>query len=151
MAGSVSLSCTAVVTESSGRTITLNAGQSSSSTSQSITLTNGEVSHGVAAIATSTTNAVWDDSHPVETLEFLWIKPIGQNLILQLVTDDDGNVGEEFYTIELKAGVPFLLASEQSYANATVDFGGGTIDDIERVSIRNISGSAASYEYLIAG
>ena len=68
---------------------------------------------------------------------------------IELVTDDDATNGEMVFTIYSPGsgitgimGPRICLPSNVSYANYTVNFGGGTVDTIDTIRCRNISGSA---------
>jgi len=73
-----------------------------------------------------------------------------QDITIQLVTDDTGAVGEEDYTLTVKGsgtngtyGLPFVLGSDASYANHTVDtWSGHTIDTIDRIDARTGASAA---------
>lgn len=110
----------------------------------------GRVFDQTFSIGTSTAVKVFDIDEDLGDFDFLCIT-CDFDLMLELVTDDDGNVGEEFCTMGLlgtgkanKHGIPFILARDDSYANATVAFAGGTLDLIETIRVKNLSGSQAA-------
>ena len=94
-------------------------------------------------VAQNTTVNLLDVTQDLADFDFLFVVS-DQDVMLELVTDDDDGVGEEAYTVELKAGIPFLLASDTSYANYTVNFGGGTLDVITTVRARNLGATTAN-------
>ena len=104
----------------------------------------GEVENKTFDIATSATVKVFDiDESPLGDFNVLAIE-VDNDAIVEFVTDDDADVGEEVFTIGLKGGgVPLVIGRDESYANYTVNFGGGTLDVIETVRIKNLSGSNA--------
>lgn len=94
-------------------------------------------------LATATTTTLFNDTEDIADFDFLFIVST-QDVYLELTTDLDNSVGDELYTLPLTANVPFVLARDDSYANYTANFGGGTLDTIERIRCRNISGSTAT-------
>lgn len=110
------------------------------------TLTNDVVYRRVFKVGTETTQKIWDvDDVDLSAFEYLWIAT-DFDLMLELITDDDGDNGQELYTLGLlgtgtakKYGIPFVLARDDSYANYTINFGGGTLDVIEELTVRNLS------------
>jgi hypothetical protein len=105
----------------------------------------GQQEKKIVSLGTETTLKLWDvDDSALTAFKFLWIQT-DYDIMLELVTDDDADVGEEVYTVELQGsgranvyGMPFILNSDASYANYTVAFGGGTLDVIETIRGRNL-------------
>lgn len=95
------------------------------------------------SVAQNTTVTLLDTTTDLSDFDFAMILS-DQDVILELVTDDDASVGEEPYTIGLKANVPFVLARDDSYANYTVNFGGGTLDVINTIRVRNLGATTAN-------
>lgn len=60
-----------------------------------------------------------------------------QDLIVEFTTDIGGEVGKEVFTVGLPAGSGILLPSQASFGNYTENFGGGTLDKIERARVYN--------------
>lgn len=72
-----------------------------------------------------------------------------QDVLLQIVIDDDGDNGEAFVVIKLRANFPFWLPYDDALAgDGTVDLFDGTADLIERLTIKNSSGSTAKVRVL---
>lgn len=125
----------------------------------------GDVFHTEKSIAASSNALVFDVSTDLGDFDFLWIQADGDGII-ELETDSDGSVGKEVYTVPLKAperptqgldteetrvyGAPFVLARDDSYANYTDDFGGGTLDVIEQVRVQNESGTDPLQVFVLA-
>lgn len=80
----------------------------------------------------------------VPDFDYLRIDETSQDLFLELQTDADNSIGLELYTVKLRAGAWFELFYDDSYAAYVVNFGGGSVDDIEKLLIRNTSGSTAT-------
>lgn len=98
-------------------------------------------------IGTSTTVKVFDiDESPLADFDYLAIE-VDRNAMVEFVTDDDADVGEEVFTIGLLGsgaagipGPPLQICRDDSYANYSVAFAGGTLDVIETIRIKNLSG-----------
>ncbi len=92
--------------------------------------------------------------HPVysaaDTFSFLWVRANQDDVYLELVTDDNASIGTEAYTVLLKKGLAFLLGSDNSYANYTRNFAGGTIDVIDQVNVKNTGSATATVEVVVA-
>lgn len=73
-----------------------------------------------------------------------------KEVIVEFVTDDGNEVGEEVYTVTLSPGIPLILGSNQSYANYTVNFAAGTLDTIEAIRAKNLGGTDAKVRLLLA-
>ena len=113
----------------------------------------GVVDRRVYSVAATTTKLVWDAAAtgaPVTTFRFVWIKANVEDVFVQLVTDANNGVGDEYATIELKKNLAYVLGSQASYANFTADFGGGTIDTIDEIWVRNTGSAAATVEVVVA-
>lgn len=109
----------------------------------------GRKDHRLASIANDGTATLWAAaSSPVADFDFLWVRANQDDVWLQLTTAD-GVGGEQNYTIQLKKDVPFLLGSDDSYRSYVVDFGGGTVDQIDKILAQNKSGATAEVEILV--
>jgi len=94
-----------------------------------------------ATPATSLTT-LFNDTEDIADFDFLYIIS-SQNIMLELTTDLNNGVGDEVYTLPLLANMPFILGRDDSYANYSAGFAGGTLDTIERIRASNTSGSTA--------
>ena len=111
-------------------------------TGDSITVT--DVRDDTITVDATTTWDTWTSSDTINALAFLWVE-CASAVWIELTTDKDNDVGassNEFYTIKTKAGVPFVLTSNISFADYTVDFAGGTADVIDQIRIRNDTAGA---------
>lgn len=102
------------------------------------------------SVAAAGTQELFDVADDIADFDFLMVISDKDSVVLQLVTDDDNSIGERAYTVQLAAGVPFILASKRSYANFTVDFAGGTLDNIERMNVKNLQATDAAKVTLLA-
>lgn len=86
---------------------------------------------------------------PLTEFDFLWIES-DYDVFVELTVDRNNSVGTEELAFEIKADVPFVLGSNVGRANHTTDFGTGTDDVIDRIRIRNESGSTAAVRVFMA-
>lgn len=94
-------------------------------------------------IATSTTLTAWAGTNPSD-FDFLCIIALdSEDVAVELTTDANNGVGDEYHTIKLKQDIPFILARDDSLANNTGNFS-GTFDVIDTIKIRNTSASATA-------
>ena len=107
------------------------------------------------AVGTSSTVKVFDSTLQFE-FKFLWLQA-DYDLHVEFVTDDDASIGEVAATKFLagtgKDGVlgrPMVIPDDTSYANYTVNFGGGTIDKIDTIRVRNLSTTDAAQCFVFA-
>lgn len=117
----------------------------SRSTPATITVT-GKRKEWYCSLATSTTATVWDGtdtSEPISNFDFVYIES-DQNVWFEFTVDKGNEVGDEVFALEVQANVPKMLTSDDAYANYTANFAGGTEDVIDRIRVRNISGTTAS-------
>src|SRR3990167_7282585 len=82
------------------------------------------------SVATNTTVTLYDATVDIADFDFLLIAS-DQTIILEYTTDQNGGVGDEFFTEEWAGsgtanvyGVPRMFTSDASYANYTSNFGG---------------------------
>lgn len=105
----------------------------------------GYVKDSTKSLLTATTWDVWitGAEEPLTNFDFLWVES-DKAVFLELVVDTDNSVGREDIAIQIQAGVPFCLASDDAMALHTVDFAGTETEDvIDAVRVRNVSGSTA--------
>lgn len=116
------------------------------------TLTNGRVKSGSWNLAATTTLDLWSSAESPASFELLVLVPdiiTNARIIAELTIDRGNDVGDELFTVELKNGFPFILGADDGYANYTANFGGGTLDVIDRIRIRNIGSAASTGRFLI--
>ena len=119
---------------------------------QVITLGDDAVLDRTNSIAHNTTWDVWvssdTENEPMTDFDFLGVES-DQDIYLELTTDDNGTQGAEQYVIEIKANIPWFLESDAGDSDYTADFAAGTIDVIDRIRVRNESGSTALIRVLM--
>lgn len=113
------------------------------STPKVITLGTGICGKKDVSCAQNTTKTIYDASTDLADFDFLAILS-DQDVMVEFTTDANGGVGDEFYTMELAAGVWFILGDDVSYANYTSAFGGGTLDVIDKIKVRNLGATTAN-------
>lgn len=63
---------------------------------------------------------------------------------LELTTDLDGGTNTRIYTLGTRANIPFIIPKNRSYSGYVENFGGGTVDKIERLRVKNVDTNTAS-------
>lgn len=102
------------------------------------------------SIAQNTTKTLWDaTTSPCADFDFLWIES-DVEVIVELITDQNAGVGKEVYTVTLLPGCPLVLGTDQSYANYTTNFAGGTLDVIDKILCRNLEEDTATVRIFVA-
>ena len=102
------------------------------------------------SLATATTVTCWDGTDTNEALsnfDFLYIES-DQSIIVEFTTDYGNQVGDELYAIEVQASRPLMLCCDDAFA-AYTSISSNTEDVIDRVRIRNVSGSTANVRVLL--
>lgn len=116
------------------------------------TLTNGRIKSGSWNLAATTTQDLWSSAEVPASFELLMMIPdvvTNATLMVEFTVDRGADIGTELITMKLQNGFPFILGSDDAYANYTVNFGGGTLDVIDRIRIRNIGSAASTGRFLI--
>lgn len=111
----------------------------------------------VVAVAVSTAVELFDVADDLSDFDFLWIQT-DFDVMLELVTDAAAAIGRQSFTLGLKGsgiagkyGAAFVLDRDDSYANYTISFGGGTLDTIDRLTVKNLSASQEARVLIVAG
>lgn len=117
----------------------------------SITLSAEETDHKQYTLAAAGTQLVWQaSSTEAANVTFTAMAFItDKNLDVEMVCDVNNGVGTRVWVQRVPANMPFLLPSKVAFANTTVDFGGGTADSIEKISIRNATADEAHVQVMI--
>lgn len=99
---------------------------------------------GSWSVAASGSQVIYSTAlgHPA-TFDVIAIWTDSEDVVLEMATDIGGQVGDEFYTIKLRANLWFLIPKQASYANYTPAFAGGTLDLLEKLTVKNLGSSAA--------
>lgn len=112
----------------------------------SITAAGNDIHEFTRSVGTSSTLKVYDASiSSCADFDYMLIA-VDYDCMLELVTDDNNTVGDEFYTVPLSGtgrtneyGIPFILTRDDSYANYGKNFASGTLDVIDLARVRNLS------------
>lgn len=118
------------------------------------TVTLSEVYELDRTLPTATTLVLWDAAAPSgvpTTFDFLYVLS-SQDAYLEL-TCNEGNANERVFAVPLTANLPFTLFRDDAYYNFTAgptgDAFAGSLDVIDYVRIRNVSGSTANLSLLV--
>jgi hypothetical protein len=104
----------------------------------------GLVSDEWKSLATATTWDAWitGTEEGLTQFDFFWMYA-DQAVRIELTVDKGAEVGTEEIAILWPAETPFTLVGDDALALYTTDFAAGTADVIDRIRIRNESGSTA--------
>lgn len=111
----------------------------------------GVIDPVVHSIANNTTVDSWvaTSEEALSDFDFLFIVS-DFDVFVELTVDQNAGVGKVVSTVQVKGtgvsgkyGVPLQLGSDTAKANYSEDFAGGSDDVIDRLRIRNESGSTA--------
>ena len=100
----------------------------------------------VYSIAASATETIWaptvDSTEAVSDFDFLFMKADG-DLDVEM-TVNEGDVDEELNSFRLANGCSFTLGADDAYDNHSAsDIYAGTLDVIDKIRVKNPSGSTA--------
>lgn len=106
------------------------------------------------SIADAATQNCWDpvavDTENPGSFGFLAIWSDG-DVDVAFHCDDGGEVGKVVFTLRVTQDVPLILGADDSYANVGVDDAfSGTLDVIDRIYIKNSSGTTRKIKVIIA-
>lgn len=115
-------------------------------------VTGANVSDQVIAVEKSPAAAVllWSALIDSPATFALLVLETDQAVMVEFVTDDGGEVGEEVFTVELNPGIPLILGDDASYADYTVNFASGTLDTIEAIRAKNLGATDAKVRRLLS-
>lgn len=114
-------------------------------------LSTGHVEQRSVSLAANAKTDLWlaADEPSIGDFELLLVKSDQDGVVLELETDTGNEVGNEWATIELKKNIWFILCSDGSWANYTADFAAGTLDTIEVIRARQVSGGTTANVVII--
>lgn len=97
-------------------------------------------------IAEGSSWAAWTaaSGDALTSFKFLWIESDLDGVQLELTCDANAGIGRVQMVVYLNADKPFVLCSNASIANYTANFGGGTVDVIDTIRVKNPTGTLAS-------
>ena len=104
-----------------------------------------------ASLATATTSLVWDaavSGEPITDRDIFWIKS-DQDLLVEITGDANGTYGTVLHAVKVLANEPKVVLRDDIIANHTANFATGTVDVVDRIRVRNVSGSTALIDILL--
>lgn len=123
---------------------------------QTITAAGNDTYELRKTVATSTAIEIFDVDNNLADFDFLLVAS-DFDLQLQMIVDQDDDVGRVAFTLPLTGsgtaeeyGPPIILCDDDSYANYTYDYAGGTLDVIERINVKNLSTTQAAQVICLA-
>lgn len=103
------------------------------------------------SLATSTTALVWDGTdtnEPLADFDFMYLKS-DQDLLVEFTCDKGAEVGTVVFARKVLANEPLMLLHDDAMALYTANFATGTADVIDRIRVRNVSGSTAVVDVVL--
>jgi len=103
------------------------------------------------SLATATTALVWDGTdanEPLADFDFLYIKA-DQDLLVEFTCDVGADIGVVVFARKVLANEPVMILHDDAMANYTAAFATGTADVIDRIRVRNVSGSTAVVDVVL--
>lgn len=140
----LNITTSATFTDDNGNACSINNGRAG----KTLTLTDGEGTVRTIDVDATTTVTLWTLADPIAAFQAVVLVAVGEDLMLELITDSAADVGTELFTMLLAEDVPFVLGGDDSYANYTTNFGGGTLDKIESIRVRNLTSNDASVKMM---
>jgi hypothetical protein len=113
------------------------------STPVSLPAIDGRVCRKEFSVATLTTKEVFNVDNDLPDFDFFYLVSDTTGVYFEWTVDTDGTYGTTYATKSLYANCPVWLIKDAAYANYTANFGGGTIDVIERFRVRNTTTGTA--------
>jgi hypothetical protein len=107
-----------------------------------VTAASGLVHDQTLSVTSAASVVLFDATQDIADFDFLAIVS-DQDIYLELTADQNGSFGDELLAFKLKANVPFFLAYDDAYANYTANFGGGTLDVIDRIRAKAVATTAS--------
>ena len=114
-----------------------------------ITLGTGLTFYKMVSVAQNTTKTIFDATSDLADFDFLLVVS-DQDLYVEETADQNASFGTMNMAKKILAGIPYVLGTNIAYANYTVNFGGGTIDVIDRLRVRNLGATTANVTVLAA-
>jgi len=106
----------------------------------------GKMHEWRGVVPATSSRTIWEASnsnYPISDFDFLMVEA-DDNVILELTVDANNSVGTKTFAIEVQAGSPFPLLSDDAIANFTTDVATGTEDVIDKIRIRNAVATASA-------
>ena len=103
------------------------------------------------SLANNTPALVWDGTdtnEPMAEFDFLYIKA-DQDLLVEFTCDKGGEVGTVLFARKVLASEPVMILHDDAMALYTAAFATGTADVIDRIRVRNTSGSTAVIDIVL--
>jgi hypothetical protein len=117
-------------------------GRQSNELPRTISVT-GDLHDQKHTLATATSLELFDVADDIADFNFLAVES-SRTILMQIVIDDNATNGESYQVITLTANHPIFFSSDVALASdGSVDLFDGTSDKIERINVRNNSGSTA--------
>lgn len=105
--------------------------------------------HKSFSVAAAATQKIYDAADGPSDFDFLVVISDTAGVYLESVTDDNNGVGQMVFTNYLEADWPYLLGRNLSHALATESFATGTVDRLEKLTVKNTASTTAIVTILV--
>lgn len=99
-------------------------------------------------LATSTTLDLWTSADVLTNFDYVWIEA-DQDLYIEWTCDRGGEVGTVVFGDIMEANTPWDRFYDDALALYTANFATGTADVVDRIRLRNVSGSTANGRFVL--
>jgi hypothetical protein len=100
------------------------------------------------SLATSTTIDIWTSADAVTNFDYVWLEA-DQDLRIEWTCDRGGEVGTVVFADLMEALTPWDRFYDDAMANYTANYATGTADVVDRIRLRNVSGSTAYGRFVL--
>lgn len=100
------------------------------------------------SLATSTTLDLWTSADTATDFDYVWIEA-DQDLRVEWTCDRGAEVGTVVFADLIEADTPWDRLYDDALANYTANFATGTADVVDRIRLRNVSGSTAYGRFVL--
>lgn len=108
----------------------------------------GQVIDKRFTLATATTLDLWTSADAVTNFEYVFIES-DQDIYVEWTCDRGGEVGTVVFADEIKAYTPWDRLYDDAIALHTANFATGTEDVVDRIRLRNVSGTTANGRFVL--
>lgn len=119
-------------------------------TEEYVVALDGQYTDLIRNLPNNTIWTAWDAaSSNLDSFKWAWILTT-RDMQVELTCDADNSTGgKRLFVIQTRQNIPMFLPSNVSIAGYVENFGGGTLDVIDRIRIRNVSGQAGDARVLL--
>lgn len=111
--------------------------------------TNAQEYANTLVLAQNAKGVIWDAANGPSDFTYLELlsdtgDAVNGWVMVELQTDETNGIGRQVFTVGLLAGKALPIAANASYANYTLNFGGGTLSKIQKITVKNLNTAQAT-------